>query len=112
MALGAKIGLAQYEDYMETQNNSLDALDKNLVYFEKIIDLCKEKNLNLLLIEIPSATSWSNERRSRLSNHQPIHGASEGEVRFRPRPPERLPPWRAFEFPRLSQRPCLLLPQG
>jgi len=34
----------------------------NLEYTKKIIELCKEKNIKLLMIELPSASSWSSAK--------------------------------------------------
>lgn len=47
--------------YME-RDHSEEKIDKKcLKYLNKIIDLCKEQNIELLLIEIPSAESWSKD---------------------------------------------------
>lgn len=48
-------------EYMERDNSNEEIGEKCSKYLEKIIKLCKEKNIELLLIEIPSAESWSTD---------------------------------------------------
>lgn len=45
--------------YMEDKGVVADIPEKNAYYFAKIVNFCKENNIQLLLIEIPSASSWS-----------------------------------------------------
>lgn len=47
--------------YMERDHSKEVIGEKCSKYLEKIINLCKEKEINLLLIEIPSAESWSKD---------------------------------------------------
>lgn len=41
--------------YMQEKNEKVDVSQKNLQYLNKIVELCQEKNINMLFIEIPSA---------------------------------------------------------
>lgn len=50
------------EKYMEEKNEKEDIPEKNLKYFNKIVELCKKSNTKLLLIEIPSTKSWSSSK--------------------------------------------------
>lgn len=47
--------------YMERDHSDEVIGEKCSKYLDKIINLCKEKNIELLLIEIPSAESWSKD---------------------------------------------------
>ena len=48
--------------YMSTGNSKRKIGKKCDKYLNKMIDLCKKNNIELLLIEIPSAESWSNNK--------------------------------------------------
>ena len=47
--------------YMSRDHSKEVIGEKCSKYLSKIIDLCKEQNIELLLIEIPSAESWSKD---------------------------------------------------
>lgn len=47
--------------YMSRDHSKEVIGEKCLKYLNKIINLCKEQNIELLLIEIPSAESWSKD---------------------------------------------------
>lgn len=47
--------------YMSKENSEENIGPKAYKYLEKMIDLCKENNAELLLIELPSADSWSKD---------------------------------------------------
>lgn len=51
----------EYGDkYIDKEDKVKEPIDSlNLKYFYKIIDLCKEKNINLALVTIPSGYSWN-----------------------------------------------------
>lgn len=51
----------KYENYMSRDHSKEFVGEKCSKYLDKFINLCKEKNINLLLIEIPSAESWSKD---------------------------------------------------
>lgn len=48
-------------NYMERDHSKEVIGEKCSKYLNKMIDLCKEKNIELLLIEVPSADSWSQD---------------------------------------------------
>ena len=50
------------KQYMEDKGETEKVSDENLYYTEKIIDLCKKNDIQLLWDELPSATSWSYAR--------------------------------------------------
>lgn len=50
------------QKYMEEKGKVEEIPEWNLKYIDKIIKLCEEKNIELLMIEIPSASSWSKAR--------------------------------------------------
>ncbi len=45
--------------YMEDKGETKEIPTKNKEYLEKIIKTCKENNIELILIDVPSAKSWS-----------------------------------------------------
>lgn len=47
--------------YMERDDSNEKIEEKCSKYLNKFINLCKEKNIKLLLIELPSAESWSKD---------------------------------------------------
>lgn len=47
--------------YMQKNQKNEVIGEKSSKYLKKIVDLCKQKNIELLLIEIPSAESWSTD---------------------------------------------------
>lgn len=50
------------KEYMKDKGEIEKVPDENVYYLEKIINLCKENNIQILWVEIPSATSWSYAR--------------------------------------------------
>ena len=50
------------KEYMKDTGEVARISEKNQLYIKKIVDLCREKNIELLWIEMPSATSWSSAR--------------------------------------------------
>lgn len=48
--------------YMEETGEIEQITEENQKYIKKIVELCQEKNIKLLWIEIPSARSWSSSR--------------------------------------------------
>lgn len=45
--------------YMQKDDSNKAIGEKSSKYLERMVNLCKEKNIELLLIELPSADSWS-----------------------------------------------------
>lgn len=57
--------------YMEEKGEKAKIPEKNLNYFKKIVKLCEDNNVKLLLIEIPSTKTWSlskNKKTAELAN--------------------------------------------
>ena len=50
------------KEYMKDKGEVEKVPDENVYYLEKIINLCKENDIQILWVEIPSATSWSYAR--------------------------------------------------
>lgn len=50
------------KEYMKDIGDTEKISEKNQKYIKKIVELCQEKNIKLLWVEIPSATSWSDAR--------------------------------------------------
>lgn len=48
--------------YMGDKGETEEIKEINLEYIDKIVNLCKENNIELLMIELPSASSWSKAR--------------------------------------------------
>lgn len=64
-------GLAVSTEIKPTKENNFNYLNKSKSaemnencknYLDKIIDLCKEKNINLILVEAPTYKSWTSKR--------------------------------------------------
>lgn len=53
-------------DYMKYTDET-EKMDKsNLTYLNKIVELCKEKEIQLLLLEVPSASSWNYKKHNTM----------------------------------------------
>lgn len=63
--------------YMENKGETEKIPEKNQRYVEEIVKLCKERKIKLLMIEIPSASSWSYARGKATSEL-----AKEHEIEF------------------------------
>ena len=46
-------------DYMGEKGKTVEILQEDIEYINKMIQLCKEKNIKMLWVEIPCAHSWS-----------------------------------------------------
>lgn len=55
-------------DYMKN-NKEIEISDKVKKYLDKIVDLCKENNIELLFVELPSADSWNLNKSKAVSNY-------------------------------------------
>ncbi len=60
-------------DYMEKDNSDEEIGENCLKYLEKMVNLCKENNIELLLIEIPSADSWSKDLSDKVTEFANNH---------------------------------------
>lgn len=47
------------EDYMTYTDEVANIPEKNLKYLDKMVDLCKKNEIQLVLMEVPSADSWN-----------------------------------------------------
>ena len=63
--------------YMEEKEESFEIPEEPKKYVDKIIEICEENNIKLILVEIPSADSWSYAKSIALSEY-----ALEKEVPF------------------------------
>ena len=54
-----KNGYTGNKNYMENRNKKAIIPEQNLVYIEKIIDLCQKKNIKIIMTELPSPIVWS-----------------------------------------------------
>lgn len=61
-------------EYMKRDHSNQQIGENCLKYLEKIINICKERNIQLLLIEIPSADSWSKELSDKTNTFAEQHG--------------------------------------
>ena len=59
--------------YMSRDHSKEVIGEKCSKYLSKIIDLCKEQNIELLLIEIPSAESWSKDLSNKTEDFAKEH---------------------------------------
>jgi hypothetical protein len=55
-------------DYMAvTSTNPVEISERPLGYLYKIIELCNQNNINLILLSIPSANSWSGQKHNTVA---------------------------------------------
>ncbi|MCI5723274.1 MAG: hypothetical protein MR283_04625 [Erysipelotrichaceae bacterium] len=54
--------------YMKTNQRETTIYPETMEYFEKIVDLCKEHNIELIMVSSPSPKNWSNERHDVIAN--------------------------------------------
>ena len=57
------------KNYMKERNKKVEMNEINLYYMNKIFELCREKNIKLLCIEIPSATNGVDKK----NNNSPFY---------------------------------------
>ena len=57
-----RVNKAEVFNYMQNKHKSIKIPKVNVEYFEKILDICKENNITLILFGIPSMKSWSYEK--------------------------------------------------
>ena len=62
------------ENYMNRDDSERRIGSKCSEYLEKMVNLCKENNIELLLIEIPSADSWSYDLSNKTQEFADEHG--------------------------------------
>ena len=62
---------------MEDKGETYKFPEKTKKYMDKIIDVCKKENIELILVEIPSADSWSYAKSKELSKY-----AEEKQLKF------------------------------
>ena len=66
------------EPYEGERYNKYQEISKTeLKYFEKIVDLCKENNIELIAVEFPSIQTWNSDKKERVEQI-----AKDNNVRF------------------------------
>lgn len=60
--IGTRMPYENGFDYMAYSSNKKEIPDKNKEYLDNMVKLCKENNIELILMELPSAASWSMEK--------------------------------------------------
>lgn len=63
-------------EYMIPSNDVLEIDASNLFYMNKIVQLCKEKGIPLLFIEVPSANSWNYAKHNTMVKYARENGAN------------------------------------
>lgn len=63
----SKICKIKYENYMKKTRNSEKITYDNKERMDKLIDLCQANGTKVLLIEMPSISSWNYERHNRVT---------------------------------------------
>ena len=53
---------AKKSPYLKETDTVEEIDDEYMIYYQKIIDLCKEKGIEVILVESPSVRSWSYQR--------------------------------------------------
>ena len=59
----------KYVNYFEYTEDQTPISETNLSYLNKIVDLCKEKNIPLLFISIPNAETWSYSKHNSFAKY-------------------------------------------
>lgn len=54
--------------YMIKTDKSEDIEKESLIYFDKMIKLCKQNNIEIIFVEMPSVNSWNYERHNAAEN--------------------------------------------
>ena len=68
----------EIEPYKGEKYNKYQEISKTeLKYFEKIVDLCKENNIELIAVEFPSIQTWNSDKKERVEQI-----AKDNNVRF------------------------------
>lgn len=76
--VASKIPYTQGNYYMShNDDNKVDIPTKNKEYLDNMLELCNKKNIELILMELPSAESWSNEKSAAISEY-----AKEKNIKF------------------------------
>jgi hypothetical protein len=57
------------DTYMEDKNETFEMVDYVEEYLDKIVERCKEENIKLLLVEIPTTDSWDLARSKTISEY-------------------------------------------
>lgn len=65
------------KDYMKDTGKIEEIPEIQLIYIKKIVELCREENIKLLWVELPSASSWSSAKSKAITKL-----AEENQVEF------------------------------
>lgn len=61
-----------------TETDKLEEIDyEYMIYYQKMLDLCKENDIEVLLVEMPTVRSWSTQRHNAVSKI-----AEENDIEF------------------------------
>lgn len=61
-------------DYMKFTHNSKKVTTENLMYIDKMISLCKQKNIEVVFLEVPAVNSWSYAKHNYVSELAESYG--------------------------------------
>ena len=64
-------------DYMKHSDKKVEIPKENLEYFEKIVELCKDNDIKLVIVSFPSQKSWNYKRHNTISEL-----AQENDIEF------------------------------
>lgn len=64
-----KIVKLSKSDYMKPTNSSEEISDINIKQMNSLINLCKKKNLQVVLVDVPSISSWNFERHNAVMEY-------------------------------------------
>ena len=62
-------GMDYKNNYMDRHHKTEKIPQKNIGYLDKIVDLCKKNNIELILFEAPSSDSWNHKRHTEVKNY-------------------------------------------
>ncbi len=62
-----KINKAKNNNYMANKNKKENIPEVNIGYFNKIVDLCNENNIKLILFGVPSMKSWNSAKDEKIN---------------------------------------------
>jgi hypothetical protein len=60
--------------YMDNNNETFNIHEKVKKYLDKIVETCKNENIKLILVEVPSADSWSLAKSQTISKYAKDNG--------------------------------------
>lgn len=67
--IGKQVPYEKGFDYMDEKAETKEIPDKTKVYLDKMVKLCKDNNIELVLMELPSASSWNMAKHNAISEY-------------------------------------------